>query len=136
MALLVSLGFHLFNFLNIFKVKFNQRHYGVLLLYGQNIGMNHLIGSKHLNIVKLNNMIDYPSGNTEKITEKLHIHVYHGEEMFSKFMFKSGKYDNLSMPVENLDQVKTFCLKMALESKRLNVTDLFKLLTGETIRKN
>ena len=107
----------------------------MLLLYGQNIGMNHLIGSKHINIVKLSNMIDYPSGNTEKITDKLHIHVYHGEEMFSKFMFKMGKYDNMTVPTENLTQVKVYCLKMALESKRSNASDLFKMLTGESNRK-
>ena len=111
-------------------------HYGVLLLYGQNLGMNHLIASKHINIVKLNDLIDYPSGNTEDINSKLHIHVYHGGEMFSKFLFKEGKYDNMTMPSENLNQVKIYCLKMALESKRTQSADLHKLLQTEADKKN
>lgn len=111
-------------------------HYGVLLLYGQNLGMNHLIASKHINIVKLNNMIDYPSGNTEDVITKLHIHVYHGGEMFSKFSFKEGKYDNMTVPTENLNQVKNYCLKLALESKRTQPIELNKLLLSEANKKD
>ncbi len=110
-------------------------HYGVLLLYGQNIGMNHLIASKQINIVKLNDYIDFPSGNTEDINHKLHIHVYHGGEMFSKFDFKAGKYDNMTLPSDNLNQVKVYCLKMALESKRTSGHDLYKLLESESDKK-
>jgi hypothetical protein len=111
-------------------------HYGVLLLYGQNIGMNHLIATKNINIVKLSQMIDYPSGNSDKITDKIHIHVYHGGDMFSKFLFKDGKYDNLTIPNENLDQVKFYCLKIALESKREAATNLYNLLKVEANLKN
>lgn len=35
-------------------------HYGVLLLYGQNLAMNHLIGLNQTNVVKIENYIDYP----------------------------------------------------------------------------
>jgi hypothetical protein len=35
-------------------------HYGVLLLYGQNLALNHLIGLKQSNVVKIENYIDYP----------------------------------------------------------------------------
>ncbi len=101
-------------------------HYGVLLLYGQNIGLNHLIGSKQMNVVKLDNLIDYPSANVEEVEKKLHIHVFHGDDLFSKFAFKMGKYDNMS--TENLDvsKVKYFCLKMALEAKRTTNEELKK----------
>jgi hypothetical protein len=53
-------------------------HYGVLLLYGQNIAMNHLIETKQLNIVKLPQLLDHPSANEVSIFDIIHIHVFHG----------------------------------------------------------
>lgn len=35
-------------------------HYGVLLLYGQNLALNHLIGLNQTNIIKIQNYLDYP----------------------------------------------------------------------------
>jgi hypothetical protein len=103
-------------------------HYGVLLLYGQSLGMNHLIATKQLNVIQLPNLIDYPSGNVEPIRSKLHIHVFHGDDMFSKFVFKMGRYDNMTVSNENATLVKYYALKMALEGKKLPesqlVTDL------------
>jgi len=55
---------------------------------------------------------------------------------FSKFAFKMGKYDNMSIPVENTLQIKNYCLKIALESKRTSCTDLVKLLRLEINKKN
>jgi hypothetical protein len=120
-------------------------HYGVLLLYGQNLAMNHLIGSDQLNVVRLHNYIDYPSGNDQSVFEMLHIHVYHGEDMFSKFIFKVGRYDNLSLsdfdpsnkaPRYKYHTVRQFCLRMALESKRMSSETLYKLLLNDTSNKN
>lgn len=54
-------------------------HYGVLLLYGQSLVMNHLIQTKQLNIVKLHNYLDYPSHYNENINKIIHIHVFHGK---------------------------------------------------------
>ncbi|CAF0732743.1 unnamed protein product [Brachionus calyciflorus] len=110
-------------------------HYGVLLLYGQNIALNHLIGSKQLSIVKLNELIDYPTANTQSIFKKLHLHVYHGEDMFSKFLFSLGRYDNqtISENDPNASQVKFYALRMALESKRLALKDLNKKLQDDVL---
>ena len=99
-------------------------HYGVLLLYGQNVGLNYLIGSKQLNVVKLENLLDFPSANNERVDKKLHIHVFHGDNLFSKFAFKVGKYDNMTVKDEDLTQVKFYCLKMALEAKNTANADL------------
>ena len=93
-------------------------HYGVLLLYGQTLGMNHLIATKQINVVPLPDLIDFPSGNSESVFTKLHIHVFHGEDMFSKFMFKAGKYDNMTVSEANSTLVKYYSLKMALEGKK------------------
>ena len=38
------------------------------------------------------------------------------------------KYDNYSIPTENTDQVKYYCLKMALEGKRTIPKELNHLL--------
>lgn len=54
---------------------------------------------------------------------------------FSKFALKNGKYDNLSIPTINTEQVKYYCLKMALEGKRLSGADLFKQLEVQNNKK-
>jgi hypothetical protein len=106
--------------------------------------MNHLIGSGQLNVVALKNYIDYPSGNEKSIFDMLHIHVYHGDEMFSKFVFKVGRYDNISVadydPLNKTSkykyhQVKWFCLKMALDSKRMPADELYNMLLNQTSTK-
>ncbi len=103
-------------------------HWGVLLLYGQNIALNHLIGSRQANIVNLGNLFDYASANVEQINKKLHIHVFHGDDIFSKFAFKSGKYDGLTVAEKDADKVRYYCLKMALDSKRKNASELRQMI--------
>ena len=110
-------------------------HYGVLLLYGQNLGMNHLIGAKQLNVPKLFNYIDYSTSNSQSVNSVIHLHCYHEEESFSKNVFKMGNYDNMSIPLENSDQIGNYCLRLALESKRFNSNDLLKLLKIEINKK-
>ena len=110
-------------------------HYGVLLLYGQNLGMNHLIGAKQINVPKLFNYIDHPSSNPESVNDVIHIHVYHGADIFSKFAFKMGNYDNMSVPTADTHQIKNYCLKMALESKRATCPDLVKMLIEQINKK-
>jgi hypothetical protein len=99
-------------------------HYGVVLLYGQNLAMNHLISSGRANIIKLENLIDFPSANEELISSKVHIHVFHGDDMFSKFAFKAGAYNKFTLPISNTHLVKYYCLSMALESKRMTLVEL------------
>lgn len=53
-------------------------HYGVLLLYGQNLLMNHLIKTEQLNIVKLFDYLDYPSHYNTDVNKIIHIHIFHG----------------------------------------------------------
>ena len=98
-------------------------HYGVLLLYGQNVAMNHLIATNTIHIVKLDDLLDVPSfSNTSDVFNVLHIHVYHNQQLFSKFQFKSGGYDNMtselaSLPNEAKNLVNYYSLRMALESR-------------------
>jgi hypothetical protein len=110
-----------------------------LLLYGQTLALNHLVATKQTNIVKLEQLIDYGSGNTESIFSKLHIHTYHGDDMFSKFIFRSGGYDMLDVsqsPLNEINLVKYYCLNMALESRRKSPSELHKMLHNVTSKKN
>ena len=109
-------------------------HYGVLLLYGQSVGLNHLIATRQINVVKLQDYLDYPSGNTYSIHRVLHIHVFHGDDLFSKFAFKMGKYDN--MTVSDSDEIKLYALRMALEGKRFSCENLHLMLASSSINKN
>jgi len=110
-------------------------HYGVLLLYGQTLGMNHLIATNQINVIPLPDLIDYPSGNAESVFTKLHIHVFHGEDMFSKFMFKAGRYDNMTVSESNSTLVKYYSLKMALEGKNFSESKLLYSLNEEGDKK-
>ena len=51
-------------------------------------------------------------------------------------MFKDGKYVDLNIPIENLDQVKLFSLKMILESEMETAKNLSHLLKVEADLKN
>jgi hypothetical protein len=111
-------------------------HYGVLLLYGQSLALNHLIGSNQLNVNKLEDLIDFPSGNVESIFKKLHIHVFHGDDLFSKFVFKVGRYDNMTVSEEDAKKVKFYALKMAQEGKKTPEAELVNQLLVEGNKKN
>jgi hypothetical protein len=89
--------------------------------------MNHLIQSQQLNIIKIHNQLDYPSYYSDNINKIIHIHVFHGDEMFSKFEFKSGKYDEMNPEENDVNLAKFYALKIALEAKKLNEYELAKL---------
>ena len=110
-------------------------HYGVLSMYGNDIALNHLSGSNQMNVVKLDTLIDFPSTNNFNPNEKLHIHVFHSFQMFSKFEFKSGKYDNMTVTDKDMDKISFYCLKMALDGKRIKAAELRKMLDQQTVRK-
>ncbi len=110
-------------------------HFGVLSMYGSHLALNNFSGLQKINVVKLDDLIDYPSANTENINTKLHIHVFHGDELFSKFAFKMGKYDNITVEERSMSVVKYYCLKMALDAKRTSNDDLRKLLVQQNLNK-
>ncbi|CAF0722230.1 unnamed protein product [Brachionus calyciflorus] len=110
-------------------------HYGVLLLYGQNLVMNHLIKTNQLNIVKLEEYMDHPSAYSTDVNKIIHIHVFHGPDLFSKFDFKDGKYDSMTVNESQTNLAKYYSLKMALEGKKFNGTELTNLLSQEIFKK-
>lgn len=56
--------------------------------------------------------------------------------MFSKFEFKSGKYDNINYNKLDTNMVKFYSLKMAIEGKKMSPKDLLVLLNNQTSFKN
>ncbi len=56
--------------------------------------------------------------------------------MFSKFAFKKGKYDNMTVTEAESQQVRNYALKMALDGKRMSCGELFRLFINETAKKD
>lgn len=65
---------------------------GVSSLYASELALNHLISEP----CRLQGELDFPSTSTESISEHAHIHCYHTNDLFSKFVFEKGGYSNLS----------------------------------------
>jgi hypothetical protein len=110
-------------------------HYGVLLLYGQNIAMNHVIGSSQLNIVSLYELVDFPTTESSLVTDVLHLHVFHSDLLFSKFAFKDGKYNDMKVSDEQAKHVKHYALKMALEGNSMPGKDLYNMFVNQISNK-
>lgn len=76
-------------------------HYGVLLLYGGHLALNHLVESKQFQIGVANQLLD--QGVTNKRQDdiqkhvRLHLHCWHGDEPFSKFAFIAGDYNQMKI---------------------------------------
>eukprot|EP01098_Paradermamoeba_levis_P000789 TRINITY_DN1091_c0_g1_i12.p1 TRINITY_DN1091_c0_g1~~TRINITY_DN1091_c0_g1_i12.p1 ORF type:complete len:535 (-),score=147.03 TRINITY_DN1091_c0_g1_i12:183-1589(-) len=109
-------------------------HFPVILLYGQHMALNDFIGRNVLKVVKSENIMDWLSTTTTKLTEPyeqntpIHLHVWHTPEMFSKFAFKMGKYDNLSSSSFSTTIVRDYAMHMALDSKNKTLTKLNQIL--------
>lgn len=110
-------------------------HYGVLSMYGLHMAFNHLMAN-NFTIVKIPDHMDYPTSNSDSINDKLHYHVFHTDEMFSKFQFQDGKYDNIDYNKEDTTKSRFYCLKMALEGKKIPPKDLYKAALVEAAKKS
>jgi hypothetical protein len=73
------------------------RHYGVLLLYGQHIALNHLVGQNRLRIMIATELLDQSTTNKDinyvNNGIRLNFHCWHTDDRFSKFAFKLGHYN-------------------------------------------
>ena len=74
-------------------------HFGVLLLYGGHLAINHLVASEKFDIGLGDELLDQgvTSTDAKDIIEnhRLHLHCWHGSKPFSKFDFKEGKYNHI-----------------------------------------
>ncbi len=91
---------------------------GVATMYACEIAANHLVDR----IIKNGNVVDHGSASSESIHDHPHIHCWHTDNMFSKFQFTAGKYDDLSTDHLDINTIRDYCLFIALKSK-----DLFRI---------
>lgn len=87
---------------------------GVTTMYASEIAVNDLVEQFRIDRGRL----DYYSTSGESVNAHPHIHCWHTDDMFSKFWFWAGKYDNMSTDDLDLDKVRDYCLYMALKSRR------------------
>ncbi|CAF0961643.1 unnamed protein product [Rotaria sordida] len=104
-------------------------HYGVLLLYGSELAINHLILAENIKLGLANTLLDqFTTTNDPYDFEKnkpLHLHCWHTYKQFSKFLFKRGKYNDIHpRKFINDTSASGFAMRMALESRLMSSTDL------------
>jgi hypothetical protein len=121
------------------------RHYGVLLLYGQHLALNHLVAINQVQIIIGEYLLD--QSTTDKSVEyiqqgiRLNLHCWHTDERFSKFAFKLGQYNQTELEIyrndttaqayvsdrteQNFFYLLLFkAMRMALESKYMTLEEM------------
>ncbi|UJR27829.1 hypothetical protein I4U23_009097 [Adineta vaga] len=108
-------------------------HYGVLLLYGQHLALNHLAATNQIRIVIGHSLLD--QSTTDKSTQyisqgtRLNLHCWHTNERFSKFAFKLGQYNRSELELYRDDKTaQAYAMRMALESKYMTLDEMAALL--------
>ncbi|CAF3740625.1 unnamed protein product [Rotaria sordida] len=104
-------------------------HYGVLLLYGQHLALNHLVAINQIQILIGENLLDQSStdNTVEYITQgtRLNLHCWHTDERFSKFAFKAGQYNRSELEKYKNDKTaQAYAMRMALESKYMTLEEI------------
>lgn len=87
---------------------------GVILLYANEIAINHMVDDVIVDGEKL----DFGSASNESIYNHPHIHCWHTNDIFSKFTFEHGGYDNIKIEDLNSEIVCDYCTYIALKSKQ------------------
>ncbi len=64
------------------------------------MAFNHLVLNESINIGHAYELLDRPSNNKDQYdleqNNRLHLHCWHSDKEFSKFVFKAGKYNDLN----------------------------------------
>ena len=80
------------------SMKWMCRHYGVLLLYGQHLAINHLVARGQTRVVVGHNLLDQSTTDDTvpyvKSGVRLNLHCWHTDLRFSKFYFKANRYND------------------------------------------
>ncbi|CAF1496172.1 unnamed protein product, partial [Rotaria sordida] len=106
-----------------------QWHYGVLLLYGQHLALNHLVAINQIRILIGQHLLDQSTtdNTVEYITQgtRLNLHCWHTDERFSKFAFKDGEYNRTELKQYKDDKsAQAYAMRMALESKYMTLEEM------------
>ncbi|WP_064094021.1 DUF7164 domain-containing protein [Rossellomorea aquimaris] len=87
---------------------------GVSSMYSTEIAVNHLVDMIDIKP----EMLDYDSTSINSISLHPHIHCWHTNNLFSKFKYGDGEYDQLQPNLAS-NEVRHYCLKMGLDAKRM-----------------
>ncbi|CAF3342728.1 unnamed protein product [Rotaria sp. Silwood1] len=104
-------------------------HFGVLLLYGQHLALNHLVGINQIRLRMGQDLLDLSSTDdrVEYVQQRirLNLHCWHTDLPFSKFAFKMGKYNQTDLEkYKNDTTAQAYAMRMALESKYMTLEEL------------
>ncbi|CAF0832488.1 unnamed protein product [Rotaria sp. Silwood1] len=104
-------------------------HFGVLLLYGQHLALNHLVGINQIQLFIGHDLLDQSStDDTVAYVQqgiRLNLHCWHTDLPFSKFVFKMGKYNQTDLEKYKNDTTsQAYAMRMALESKYMTLEEL------------
>ncbi|KAF4751755.1 hypothetical protein FOZ63_003243 [Perkinsus olseni] len=113
-------------------------HRAVALLYGGHVALNH-IGDNVLISGAENGFMDFESVKTEPITNKQikHVHCWHTRELFSKFEFHEGAYDQLDLtPFLDMSTTRDYVVTLAVSSVRLSDSELANLSSNTDLLRN
>ncbi|CAF0809552.1 unnamed protein product [Adineta ricciae] len=108
-------------------------HYGVLLLYGQHLAINHLVGTNQIRVVIGHNLLDQSSTDASQAYVqngiRLNLHCWHTNDRFSKFAFKLGHYNKTELEkYRNDTTAQAYAMRMALESKYMTLEQMANLV--------
>ncbi|CAF1083831.1 unnamed protein product [Rotaria sp. Silwood1] len=108
-------------------------HYGVLLLYGQHLAINHLVGQNQIRIKIGADLLDQSTTDTnpQYVQQgiRLNLHCWHTDNRFSKFAFKLGHYKQSELEkYRNDTTAQAYAMRMALESKYMTLEQMAKLV--------
>lgn len=69
------------------------------MLYGGHLAINHLVDSEDFTVRLADQLLDQGVTSKDKTdinkNLRLHLHCWHGDDPFSKFGFKAGKYNEI-----------------------------------------
>ncbi|CAF3350277.1 unnamed protein product [Rotaria socialis] len=110
-----------------------QWHYGVLLLYGQHLAINHLVGTNQIRIRIGSDLLDQSTtdATTPYVQQgtRLNLHCWHTDNRFSKFAFKMGHYKQAELEkYRNDTTAQAYAMRMALESKYMTLEHMASLV--------
>ncbi|KAF0711461.1 hypothetical protein As57867_005249, partial [Aphanomyces stellatus] len=104
-------------------------HYGVLTMYSGHMAIPHCtkdIGG----FDKRNDLIDYPTYSTGKVSRHAHLHTYQSGNQFNKFKFRAGDYDDQDLMSLDLTTVSDYATYMALVGNHKGAIHLSKVTDG------
>ena len=109
-------------------------------MYGGHVALNQ-VGSSTSVVVSSgkNGRMDYSSTSVAKTSDRSikHVHCWHTDDMFSKFQFGLGKYDDMDFTDrEEMATVQDYVSLTAMSSIRLSDEELSRLALDDTYAKS